>query len=309
MKPIVSINLCCYNSAKYLRETLQSIVSQTYKSWELVIVNDGSTDSTELIIDEFKDKGCQIIYHYQQNKGLAASRNTAIELSQGALIAFIDHDDIWLPQKLERQVPLFEKNPTLGLLYSNAILLHQATGKEFHQFKHRNQPRGMAFEDLLCHYVFSIPTILIRRKSLIALHQWFDEKLTLIEEADLFIRIAHDWEIEYQNEVLAKWRMHSESLTWKRAHLFSKEWKIVLDKYKSLYPEFIHKYRKGGKRIEAKIAYYDAQEEWKAGNKRKARLMLLPHIMSNPKLLLVYVMTVFAFSKYTNLLRLLGKHV
>ena len=122
MNPKVSINLCCYNSEKYLRETLDSIVKQTYKDWELIIINDGSSDSTEAIIYEYIKQGYPIAYHYQRNKGLAFSRNKALELSQGKYVAFIDHDDLWLPDKLEKQASILEKRPEIDFLYGNYFI-------------------------------------------------------------------------------------------------------------------------------------------------------------------------------------------
>src|SRR5438874_5550918 len=107
MNPTVSITLCCFNSERFLAETLRSIIDQTYKDWELVIINDGSTDSTESIIQTFIDRKWPIVYHSQQNAGLGRSRNKAVELSRGEFIALIDHDDLWEPEKLARQIPLF----------------------------------------------------------------------------------------------------------------------------------------------------------------------------------------------------------
>ena len=114
-KPTVSINLCCYNGEKYLREALDSIINQTYKDWELVIINDGSKDSTESIIYEYIKQGYPIVYHYQENHGLGYSRNEALKRSHGEYVAFIDHDDVWMPEKLEKQIPLFYKNPKMAI--------------------------------------------------------------------------------------------------------------------------------------------------------------------------------------------------
>src|SRR5207249_8047170 len=102
--PKVSINLCCYNGEQFLEETLQSIFLQTYKEWELVVVNDGSTDSTERIIKSYTAAGKPIVYHYQENAGLGSARNKALQLSSGRYSALIDHDDTWLSEELENQV-------------------------------------------------------------------------------------------------------------------------------------------------------------------------------------------------------------
>jgi len=125
MSPTLSINLCCYNSEKYLKETLESIFAQTYKDWELVVINDGSTDSTESIIKEYISQGYPISYCWQENRGLGYSRNEALKHSRGKYIAFIDHDDIWLPQKLEKQIPLFDRNPKTAIVASNAIQFNE----------------------------------------------------------------------------------------------------------------------------------------------------------------------------------------
>ncbi len=114
MPPKVSINLCCYNGEKYLEETLQSIFLQKYKNWELVVVNDGSTDSTERIIRRHEAAGLPIVYHYQKNAGLGSARNKALQLSSGSYIALIDQDDIWLPEKPEKQVRDFEVERSPG---------------------------------------------------------------------------------------------------------------------------------------------------------------------------------------------------
>ncbi len=133
--PKVSINLCCYNSEKNLRETLESIVKQTYKDWELIIINDGSSDSTESIIYEYVNQGFPITYHYQENKGLGYSRNEALSRSQGEYIAFIDHDDIWVAGKLNRQVAFLDQNPEVDFLYSNFFMLDEGKNKQYLAFK------------------------------------------------------------------------------------------------------------------------------------------------------------------------------
>ena len=104
MTPLVSINLCCYNGARHLRETLDSIIAQTFKDWELVFINDGSTDATGSIIEDYIRRGHPIIYRSRENRGLGYSRNEAIRCSQGQYLAFVDADDLWMPEKLEKQI-------------------------------------------------------------------------------------------------------------------------------------------------------------------------------------------------------------
>src|SRR5439155_15687014 len=102
-------------------ETLQSVFAQTYVDWELVVVNDGSTDATDAIIRRHLAEGRPIVYVSQANAGLSVARNEALRRSTGGLIAFLDHDDLWEPRKLERQVPLFDRNSRVGLVYSDCL--------------------------------------------------------------------------------------------------------------------------------------------------------------------------------------------
>ena len=210
--PTVSVNLCCYNSEQYLEETLQSIFAQTYGHWELIVVNDGSTDSTEAIIKRHMGEGHRIVYHYQANAGLAAARNKAIELSQGEFIALIDHDDLWHPEKLGRQVALFVERPQVGLVYSKAAALISGNRTGLHAI---DSPmyRGRVFIPLVLGNFVPCSSIVIRR---IALDQvgWFNPGFSQVEEYDLSIRIAEKYEFDYVNEPLLTFRVHPRNSSW-----------------------------------------------------------------------------------------------
>ena len=118
---LFSVMICCYNSEKYLRETIDSVVKQSYTNWEIIAVNDGSTDDTEEIILDYIHQGFRITYHNQENKGFAAARNKAIELAKGEWVAIIDHDDICLLDRLEVQFTHIQENPTAKLFFGDAI--------------------------------------------------------------------------------------------------------------------------------------------------------------------------------------------
>jgi len=299
MKPTVSINLCCYNSEKYLRETLESVVEQTYKDWELVIINDGSSDSTESIISEYIRHGYPIIYHCQENKGLGASRNEALKLSSGEYIAFLDHDDIWLPGKLEKQIPLFN-NPKIGLVFSDVFSFNMK-GDVRRLYQNIMPARGRVFKELLRNYFLFIPTVIVRKKALHSLSEWFDERLTINEEADLFIRLAYNWEVDFINEPLAKWRVHSESLTWSKKELFPQETEIMLNKYLSSIPNFQSEFKEEAKLLRMKILKQRALLEWENGRVLLLREMLQPYIKEDAKFLLLYLFSYMPF-KFFNAL-------
>lgn len=232
MKPLVSINLCCYNSEKYLRETLQSIAGQTYGEWELVVVNDGSTDSTESIILEFRDQGHRVVYHYQENRGIAASRNKAIDLSSGEFIAFIDHDDIWLPDLLARQLGEFDDDTIL--VYGNFITRDMLTGKEYMSFDPRTEfYSGKVSSRLLKKNFIFIETAVARAAAVRSLGEVFDEKLLMTDDLDFLFRLSLSGNFRYTPEVSMIYRMHPENVTMTRRHFYVRDLSYMLQKYRN----------------------------------------------------------------------------
>ena len=303
--PTVSIIMNCLNCEKYLKEAIDSVYAQTYTDWEIIFWDNASTDRSAEIAKSYDEK----LRYFRSNETvpLGKARNWAIEKACGKYIAFLDCDDMWLPEKLEKQIPLFERNSRVGLVYSNTIFYNQKTGKERVIYK-KKQPRGNIFRVLLKSYFLSMEAVVIRRKTLDGLKEWFDPRFNMIEEADLFTRIAHDWEAEYVHEPLAKWRIHDKSWTWKKMGLFGKESRLMIDKYKRLYPDFEMKYKKEIKKREAKAAYREALEAWKKGNRSKVRKIILPHIVSNSKLFGVFLLSLLPYEKYAKLLRSLVRH-
>jgi len=111
MNSLVSIVIPSYNGAYFLEHfSIPSVISQSYKNWELIIVDDGSTDNTREIVKKFQKKNPRIYYLYQENKGRGIARNTGIRAARGEIIAFLDADDQWLSEKLSKQIELFEQN-------------------------------------------------------------------------------------------------------------------------------------------------------------------------------------------------------
>lgn len=126
MKPEVSVIIPAYNSEKYLAETIRSVLDQTYGDYEAIVVDDGSSDGTLEVARSFEPRVKALT---KSNGGPASARNLAIRNSVGAYIAFLDSDDLWTPDKLERQVSLLEKNPAVGLTYSEAWMFTEDNGE------------------------------------------------------------------------------------------------------------------------------------------------------------------------------------
>lgn len=288
MNPRLSINLCCYNSEKYLKETLDSIINQTYKDWELVVINDGSTDSTEKIILDYKEKGHRIVYYFQENKGLGFSRNQALNLSQGDYIAFIDHDDMWLPEKTRKQIDIMEHNPDIDLVYSNLFMMKN--GRKSVCFK-KKQPDGYVFDRFLYHYPIAIPTVMVRKKVLYSLCDLFDEKLNLSEEFELFMRILYKSKAAYINEPLAIYRIHNEMSSLKLIERWPEEMAYIIEKFKKMDLLFEKQYRQQLDYMNAKIGYYKARAEMMNNNRINARKYLYPFRNTDFRFYLLYLVT------------------
>lgn len=116
MDPTVSVVVPTYNTARYISEAIKSIQAQIFKDFQIIVVDDGSTDNTKEVIEPFRG---EIRYIYQANKGRAGARNTGIRIASGKYIAFLDSDDLWTPGKLQKQVDIMDRNPDIDLLFGD----------------------------------------------------------------------------------------------------------------------------------------------------------------------------------------------
>ena len=115
---MVSVIIPVYNSERYISEAVESVLNQTYRNLQVIVINDGSTDGTERALEPYMD---HINYFFQENRGVAAARNVGIRSSRGRHIAFLDSDDIWMPEKLENQVSYMIGHPEFKFLYSDFV--------------------------------------------------------------------------------------------------------------------------------------------------------------------------------------------
>ncbi|MDD5630085.1 MAG: glycosyltransferase family A protein [Elusimicrobia bacterium] len=211
--PKVSINLCCYNSEPFLEETLASAFAQTCADYELVIVNDGSRDGTDAMIRRHIAQGRPIVYHPQDNAGLGAARNKALELSSGEFIAILDHDDVWEPRKLEKQLPLFDR-PEVGFAGSDALLM-DASGRPLSLCSRRNPlRRGRVLPELLLYNFIPCAAAVMRKSAIVRAGGFFRPEFRIAEEYELFLRLAAVSEFDFIPEPLVRIRVHPASAGW-----------------------------------------------------------------------------------------------
>ena len=231
--PKVSVIIPTYNCAKYLPEAIESALNQTFQDFEIIIVNDGSADNTNQIIKPYLEQYPEKIkYFEQENKGLAITRNVAIDNSKGEYIALLDSDDTFLPNRLENGVNILSSQLDVDLTHANIKYLSE-DGKDLGVLK-RNPKylNGYIFNNiLLLKAHLSLPTILIRKRSF-GTHGKFDENLSRLgcEDREMWLRISKDCKIVYQDTVLACYRIRQNSMS-KNFKLMTEARNYVLNKY------------------------------------------------------------------------------
>ena len=208
--PLVSVIMNCYNGEKYLKESIESVISQTYKNWELIFWDNRSNDKSSNIFKEYTDKRFKYFYS-KDHTTLYKARNLAIEKSTGDFIAFLDTDDLWHKNKLELQMNYFN-NKEIGVVFSNCWILKENTNKKKLYIKGK-LPSGMIFNQLIDNYNVGILTAIIRKKFFLELIHKFDDRFSIIGDYDLFLRLSKICLFQASQEPLASYRLHGNNLS------------------------------------------------------------------------------------------------
>jgi glycosyltransferase involved in cell wall biosynthesis len=235
--PKVSVVIPAYNHEKYVGEAIQSVLDQTFQDFEIIIINDGSTDHTEAEILKFK--GDRIRYYSQENQGLSATLNRGIKLARGEYFNFLPSDDIFFPNKLEIQLKAFEEDPALGLVFAYPELV-DAEGREI-----KDDPavqwaivpyetKEEIFPALFERDFLSAPTALIKMECFNRVGR-FDESLKTAQDYDLWMRILKYYDLKIVKRTLLKYRWHGENLTYRPTSETELERsKVLVKAYKDL---------------------------------------------------------------------------
>ncbi len=261
-KPLVSIIINCYNGGEYLREALDSVYGQSYQNWEIVFWDNCSTDDSAQIAKSYDER---VKYYFAEvNTSLGKARNLAVSKVTGKYIAFIDCDDIWLCSKLEKQVELLEKNSDFVLCYGS--IEEMSLDKSHLRNVVTLYESGYIFDKLLLQYDVNILTSMINRKLFEESGINFDTNITASEEYCLFMQLASIYKIGVLKDVLAQYRVHSNSLTSKSLQKLGDERRYTLKKIISDNSSLEKRYPKEFLEAFARAKYYDAR--WHMSNKQ-----------------------------------------
>ena len=219
-EPIVSVVIPVYNHEEYIRESVESALSQDYDNLEVIVVDDGSTDATPEVLKTF---GSRIRYIRQKNKGTAAALNTGIRHAQGSLIAWLSSDDVFLPGMIKRQVAELNKEPSFAMVYADFVEI-DSHGKELRVVRCPFPPVGEFAIELLKGNFINGSSVLIR-KGCFEQVGLFDESLPTDSDGDMWFRLLKNgYEFGHIPEVLVKYRWHSSNLSHKyKLHHYCKD--------------------------------------------------------------------------------------
>ncbi|BAY33486.1 family 2 glycosyl transferase [Nostoc carneum NIES-2107] len=248
----VSVIIPVYGVENYIASTVQSVLQQTYNNFELLIIDDASVDKSIEICQQFTDPRIKIIR--QANRGLAGARNTGIRHAQGDYLAFLDGDDIWLPEKLAKHIAHLENAPEVGVSFSRSAFIDES-GKPLGTYQ-MPKLKGITTPHLLCTNPVGNGSAAVIRKEVFEgikfpdnLHGtvedfYFDEQFRQSEDIECWIRISiqTNWQIEGITEALTLYRVNSSGLS---ANLLKQldSWEKVIQKTQTYAPELINQWK------------------------------------------------------------------
>lgn len=220
--PLVSVIIPAYNHEMYIEEAIQSVINQTYKNIELIVINDGSTDGTGSIITNFieKNNNFNIEYLSKPNEGICRTLNKGLELAKGKYVALLASDDMCMPDRIEKQLQLMEENANIGLVFSDHFFMrfNQITQLKATDYKPNirkcfinNIQNVNMYEKLLTENIIPALTVFVRKECFDKVGG-FDNNLWA-EDYDMWLRISKEYPIAFIDEPLAYYRIHDSNLS------------------------------------------------------------------------------------------------
>ena len=235
-QPLVSVIINCHNGGIYIHEAINSVINQTYKTWEIIFLNNASTDNTKDIIFSYQNHKIKY-YENVEKVTLGKARNQALNYSNGDYVAILDSDDIWLPDKLELQMKLMSKNKDIGFSYSDSYVFN-GENILFSIFKKSKPKDGLIFGSLLetVQSYISSETLIYDKRKLIDSNIEYNEDFSMVVDYDVILRLSLNYKVKYVNKVLSQCRLHPNSESQLLGNLVPKENFIMIDNILNQYP-------------------------------------------------------------------------
>ena len=264
-EPLVSIIMNCFNGERYLHQALQSILKQSYQNWEIIFWDNKSTDKSEKIFKSYSDDR---FYYYKSKKHnpLYEARNYALSKCKGEFIAFLDVDDIWFPEKLSNQIPLFS-SINIGLSCGNYIKLNERKKNNVNlKSEYFSIPDGDVLNGLFYENFVHFSSLIVRKKALSELEYVFDPRFNIIGDYDLLIRLCCKWRLASIQQPITYYRWHKNNTGYKGL-LISNEFNVWFNEIKN---NKNFKNLTNFMLLEYKIKFYNVLKLLYSGEKLKA---------------------------------------
>ena len=264
-QPLVSIIINTHNGVEYLREAIDSAYAQTYPNFEVIVYDNASSVDVQSYLEGYNNIQ---FYRSEIYLTLGQARNEALKLANGELIDFLDCDDLFLPEKLAKQVPLFDDS-SVGIVICNTWFFKQAAiGIEEWLFYDEPPPTGYVFKELLSNYYISFEAAIFRKSAIgNDPKKWFPENFNICTDFDLFLKISHDFILAYVDEPLAKWRIHGANLSSLKNYLAPLEKLSMIPRILDYEPDLYKKNKRELKRYLASVFSEQATYYWQQKQK------------------------------------------
>lgn len=294
-KPLVSVIINCYNSEKYLRETIDSLISQTYDNWEAIFWDNCSTDKTAGIISSYNEPRFRY-FLAEENTPLGEARNLAMEKANGLFVSFLDSDDLWEPSFIQECVTAFSESPKVGLVYTRYKSFDETNSWFETKFI---KDRAVSLAELCAFYDIGISAAMFRRDVKEDKGIFFDNSYTLIEDYDFFIALATVSEVRYIATPLMNYREHGDNLSFK-SDQWIEEKKKYIEKAKesSILKQYISFFRVD---LENRLVYE------KLLKKEKVFAYIIKNAPHNPRLLRYILASVVGVDSFYKIKRRLNR--
>jgi glycosyltransferase involved in cell wall biosynthesis len=278
--PLVSVVIPTYNRAEYIAETIESVLQQTYSNLEVIVIDDGSTDDTANVVAAFAPK---VRYVWQENSERGASRNHGLRLASGDYIAFLDSDDLWLPDKVASDLEIIAPDPGIGVVYTDSLQI-DAAGRELRIVRAAG-PSGDVTSDLLLRNFVSMGCHLVRTEAIRSIDGFREEReLAGAEDWEMWVRLSLATRFAYNPVATTKIRTHDQNTMTNP---------VAMQRSLGRAAELLHesvplssRYRKRLKRMDAMVALVNAINYCTQGEKPRSREFLKNALVADPKILL-----------------------
>lgn len=270
-QPLVSIIIPTYNHAKYLNKALNSIIRQTYNNFEIIVIDDGSTDDTKEIVCKYEN----VIYVYQKNAGLSAARNNGLSYSKGDFLLFLDADDWLYPEALAIQVDYLLKDPDLYFVSGSHMKIFEDENKFFQNAAYEVDEKS--FQIILKHHYISHPAAVLFRRKVFEMYK-FDCHLKACQDFDLYLTIARNHKVIHHSQLISAYRLHSSNMSANHAFMLD-EILRVMEKHKKFLQsdEELEAYEEGKQmfiNVYTMALYWDKLRKYKVKATREEKKIL-----------------------------------